>query len=113
MVSTNTVFSNWKFPPPRQGSILLTNQFNFHSSPLILILLLFFLLGTDFSSIIREGKLLRQTDPTDNEAPWVSPDGETSVESYQVAAEMQHIGQTLAVLQMGNYFEQISEPYSP
>ena len=107
VVSTNTVSSNRKFPPHRQGSILLTNQFNFHSSPLILILilLLFFLLGTDFSSIIREGKLLRQTDPTDNEAPWVSADGETSVPSHQVAAEMQHIGQTLAVLQMGNYFE--------
>ena len=56
---------------------------------------------------MREGKLLRQKDPLDNEAPWVSADGETSVESYQVAAEMQHIGQTLAVLQMGNYFEQI------
>ena len=113
MVSTNTVSNNRKFPPHRQGSILLTNQFNFNPSPLILILLLFFLLGTDFSSIIREGKLLRQTDPTDNEAPWVSADGETSVPSHQVAAEMQHIGQTLAVLQMGNYFEQISEPYSP
>ena len=50
---------------------------------------------------------MRQTDPTDNEAPWVSADGETSVPSHQVAAEMQHIGQTLAVLQMGNYFEQI------
>ena len=56
---------------------------------------------------MREGKLLRPTDPFDNEAPWVSADGATSVESYQVAAEMQHIGQTLAVLQMGNYFEQI------
>ena len=56
---------------------------------------------------------MRQTDPTDNEAPWVSADGETSVPSHQVAAEMQHIGQTLAVLQMGNYFEQSSEPYSP
>ena len=51
---------------------------------------------------MREGKLLRPTDPFDNEAPWVSADGATSVESYQVAAEMQHIGQTLAVLQMGN-----------
>ena len=73
----------------------------------LLIFLLFFILGTDFSSIIREGKLLRQSDPTDNEAPWVSADGETSVPSFQVAAEMQHIGQTLAVLQMGNYFVQI------
>jgi len=61
--------------------------------------------GTDFSSIIREGKLLRQTDPTDTEAPWVSADGETSVPSFQVAAEMQHIGQTLAVLQMDGTIE--------
>ena len=37
----------------------------------------------------------------------MSADGETSVPSFQVAAEMQHIGQTLAVLQMGDYFEQI------
>ena len=83
------------------------NLFNFHLSLLILILFLFFILGTDFSSIIREGKLLRQTDPTDNEAPWASADGETSVPSFQVAAEMQHIGQTLAVLQMGNYLHSI------
>ena len=47
---------------------------------------------------------MRQTDPTDTEAPWVSADGETSVPSFQVAAEMQHIGQTLAVLQMGISF---------
>ena len=50
---------------------------------------------------------MRPTDPMDNEASWVSADGETSVQGYQVAAEMQHIGQTLAVLQMGKYFEQI------
>ena len=108
--STDTVSSNRELPPHRRGSILLTNQFNFQFSSfslLILLLSIFFILGTDFSSIVREGKVLRPTDPMDNEASWVSADGETSVQGYQVAAEMQHIGQTLAVLQMGKYFEQI------
>ena len=117
MVLTNMVFHYLDNTFSSKGNSLPTdgvqfsshNQFNFQFSSfsLNITFIIFFFLGTDFSSIIREGKLLRQTDPTDNEAPWVSADGETTVPSFQVAAEMQHIGQTLAVLQMGNYFEQI------
>ena len=46
---------------------------------------------------------MRPKDPVDNEAPWISADGEISVPSHHVAAEMQVIGQQLAILQLGKY----------
>ena len=38
-----------------------------------------FRLGTDFSSIIRDGKLLRPENALDQESPWKSKDGSLSV----------------------------------
>ena len=58
------------------------------------------LLGTEFSSILREGKLLRPKNPLDQDAPWVSKDGALEVPSHQVSSEMQEIGAELALLQM-------------
>ena len=59
-----------------------------------------FLIGTEFSTILREGKLVRPENPLDQETKWVSKDGTISIPSYQVAGEMEEIGAELAVLQL-------------
>ena len=59
-----------------------------------------FLIGTEFSTILKEGKLVRPENPLDQETKWVSKDGTISIPSYQVAGEMEEIGAELAVLQL-------------
>jgi len=61
--------------------------------------------GTNFSTLVREGKICKPKDPLDQEAPWVSQDGSVTVPSHQVAAEMQEIGSALALLQMNGTIE--------
>ena len=62
-----------------------------------------FLIGTEFSTILREGKLVRPENPLDQETKWVSKDETISIPSYQVAGEMEEIGAELAVLQLRKY----------
>ena len=60
-------------------------------------------LGTNFSTLVREGKLCKPKDALDQEAPWVSQDGSITIPSHQVAAEMQEIGSALALLQLSKF----------
>lgn len=61
--------------------------------------------GTNFSTLVREGKLCKPKDALDQEAPWVSQDGSITIPSHQVAAEMQEIGSALALLQLKGTIE--------
>ena len=61
-------------------------------------------LGTNFSTILREGQILKPKNPLDQDASWVSKDGSVMVPSHQVAAEMQDIGSELALLQLSKSF---------
>lgn len=62
--------------------------------------------GTEFSTILREGKLVRPENPLDQETKWVSKDGTISIPCYQVAGEMEEIGAELAVLQLQGTIEE-------
>merc|ERR1712107_90859 len=65
--------------------------------------------GTEFSTLLREGKQLRPENPLNQEAGWVSKDGSVKVPSYQVAEEMQEIGAELAILQLKGTIEDYEE----
>ena len=61
--------------------------------------------GTEFSTLLREGKQLRPENPLNQEAGWASKDGSVKVPSYQVAEEMQEIGAELAILQLSKLYQ--------
>jgi len=65
--------------------------------------------GTEFSTLLREGKQLRPENPLNQEAGWASKDGSVKVPSYQVAEEMQEIGAELAILQLKGTIEDYEE----
>ncbi len=57
--------------------------------------------GTEFSTVVRNGKRLRQKHPLDRTSPWVSDDGSEHMEVEDIADDMARIGTELSALQMG------------
>lgn len=65
--------------------------------------------GTNFSTLIREGKQLRPENPLDQSSPWSSPDKSITISAAAVSAEMQEIGSDLALLQLKGTIEDYTE----
>ena len=56
--------------------------------------------GTNFSTVIRNGKFLNPSNPLDQKAPWISEDGKEEIEAEVIQDDMTKIGAELALLQI-------------
>ena len=68
--------------------------------------------GTNFSSIKKNGKLLLCKNPLDQGAPWVSKDGTEEWLAVDVQDDMTKIGAELAILQISKYISISTEKFS-
>lgn len=60
--------------------------------------------GTNFSTVLQNGKELRPKDPLDQSSPWISDDGTEEIPSEVIADDMTKIGAELAILQISKFY---------